>query len=82
MNTEDALAAGFVRVDADSAKPEIRFDCCPDPLPEMYQDSDDKKAWEVMCSNCSMTLCYLTAPDESATVIEAGGEEGHDDGEG
>lgn len=42
---------------------EVRFDCCPTPPPIVYQDHDDRRAWEVLCVNCSTTLCYLTAPD-------------------
>ena len=60
----------FERLDADSPRTEFRFDCCPSPAPVVTADSDDPKAWEVECENCSMTLCYLTAPDDSATWIE------------
>ncbi len=59
----------FVRLDKDSTPTELRFDCCPNPTPVINPDVDDHKAWEVMCEACDQTLIFLTAPDESETLI-------------
>jgi hypothetical protein len=60
----------FVRLDKDSPPTEIRFDCCPTPEPTIDADSDDPKAWVVRCESCLQDLCFLTAPDDSTTLIE------------
>ena len=47
---------------------ELRMQCCDDPVPEVYQDADDRTVWEIVCEACAETLAFIIAPESPAVV--------------